>query len=157
MVVPRDLIHQVVVGRDPTADDAVVALMADDGIGLTEGLIANDADGAVRVTADKADDDLAGSVMSEPADAEFDGGVGEVLAFEPEAVAGNFPSSGSGSAADEVTDGGVCGGPWRAGESGTGTGAAAEPPLPPELPPGLGAVPGTLPPVFWGVLEFSGC
>ena len=53
----------------------------------------------------------------------FDGGVRDVFTFEPEAVCGNFPGSGSGGAADEVTDGRVCGGTRRTGEAGATAGA----------------------------------
>ena len=109
---PGDLIDVQVVGRDPAADDTVAAFMAGDVVGLAEGLVADD-----------AGDDASGGVFGEPADTENDGGAGDIEAFEPEEVAGQFEGHGGAGAADEVLDGRVVRWTGRAAVSGAGTGA----------------------------------
>ena len=82
-------------GRDPAADDAVVALMADDDIGLAEGSVAND-----------ADEDDSRAVHRDPADAKFESTVGLAVKVYAEFVAGQ---NGGGSSAGAANDGIWCG------------------------------------------------
>ena len=87
---PVDGMDQRASGRDPASDDAVVALMADDDIGLAEGSVAND-----------ADEDDSRAVHRDPADAKVESSigliaglvVGQVVALDEEAVAGQYSGS----------------------------------------------------------------
>ena len=63
--IPVDGMDQRAGGRDPASDDAVVALMADDDIGLAEGSVAND-----------ADEDDSRAVHRDPADAKVESSIG---------------------------------------------------------------------------------
>ena len=76
---PVDRVDETTIGRDPASDDLRVALVADDQIGLAQGLIANDAD----------ENDLRG-VARNPADSQFDGITGLAVDIEAELVARNL-------------------------------------------------------------------